>query len=59
MTHLKEEFAQSIALSDWFHDVLSEEEQVQADRRRSLDAPYKAADASLSDNAGACARSLF
>ncbi|RDU95166.1 DUF6988 family protein [Trinickia dinghuensis] len=36
MTRLEEEFARSIALSDWFHDALSEEGQVHADRRRLI-----------------------
>jgi len=36
MTRLEEEFARSVALSDLFHDVLSEEGQVLADRRRMI-----------------------
>lgn len=36
MTRLEEEFSRSVALSNWFHDVLSEEGQILADRRRMI-----------------------
>ncbi|WP_175941532.1 DUF6988 family protein [Burkholderia pyrrocinia] len=36
MTRLDEEFARSVALSDWLHNALSEEGQVLADRRRMI-----------------------
>jgi len=36
MTRLEEEFARSVALSNWFRDVLSEDGQVSADRRRMI-----------------------
>lgn len=42
MTRLEEEFARSVALSEWFRDALSKEGHVIADRRRMISLAFSA-----------------